>query len=147
MKPRILNSTHFESISTGAQLIVFSLRQWPGNIGDSEQLRRILKPFFIKLNVAAALDPVLELLCELDFDADEPFVSNCLCSRVLSESELAFLTWLAACKETSDLFPAFMRASNSRESIAQKLRVIEALRVAGLPVKNTSLRPFELVGI
>ncbi len=147
MEPRIPTSTLFESISTGAQLIVFSLRQWPGNIGDSEQLRRILEPFFIKLNVAAALDPVLELLCELDLDADEPFVSNCLCSHFLSESELAFLTWLDACKETSDLLPAFMRASNSRESVAKKITVIDALKVAGLAVKTPSLRPFELVEI
>jgi hypothetical protein len=147
MKPRILNSTHFESISTGAQLIVFSLRQWSANIGDSEQLGRILEPFFIKLNVAAALDAVLELLCELDLDADDPFVSNCLCSRFLSESEIAFLTWLAARKETSDLFPAFMRASNRKKSVAQKLRVIEALKAAGLAFNIPSLRPFELVGI
>ena len=147
MEPRILTSTNFESISTGAQLIVFSLRQWRGNIGDSEQLRLILEPFFIKLNAAPALDPVLELLGELDLDADEPFVSNCLCSRFLSESELAFLTWLDACKETSDLLPAFMRASNSRESIAKKITVIDALKVAGLAVKNPSLRPFELVEI
>ena len=62
MEPRILTSTNFESISTGAQLIVFSLRQWRGNIGDSEQLRLILEPFFIKLNAAPALDPVLKLL-------------------------------------------------------------------------------------
>ena len=147
MEPRILTSTNFESISTGAQLIVFSLRQWSGNIGDSEQLGRILEPFFIKLNVAAALDAVLELLCELDLDADDPFVSNCLCSRVLSESELAFLTWLDACKETSDLLPAFMRASNSRESVAQKITVMDTLKVAGLAVKTPSLRPFELVEI
>jgi hypothetical protein len=147
MKQRIFPSTHFESISTGAQLIVFSLRQWRGNIGDSEQLRLILEPFFIKLNVAPALDPVMELLCELDLDADEPFVSNCLCSRFLSESELAFLTWLDACKETADLLPAFMRASNTRESVAQKLTVIEALEVAGLAVNPPSPRPFELAEI
>ena len=120
MKLRILPFTHFESISTGAQLIVFSLRQWSGKIGACEQLRRILNPFFFKLNVAPAHEPVLELLRELDLDADEPFVSNCLCSHFLSESELAFLTWLDACKETSDLLPAFMRASNTRESVAQK---------------------------
>ena len=147
MKPKILPSTLFESISTGAQLIVFSLRQWRGNIGASEQLRRILKPFFIKLNVAPALKPVLGLLRELDLDIDEPFVSNCLCSHFLSESELAFLTWLDACKETSDLLPAFMRASNTRESVAQKLTVIEALEVAGLAVNPPSPRPYELAEI
>lgn len=139
MKPKILPSTLFESISTGAQLIVFSLRQWRGNIGASEQLRRILKPFFIKLNVAPALEPVLELLRELDLDTDEPFVSNCPCSRFLSKSEIAFLTWLDACEETSDSSPAFMRASNNEKSVAKKCKVIEALKVAGLTSKTPNI--------
>lgn len=115
MKPRILPSTHFESISTGAQLIVFSLRQWRGTIGASEQLRRILKPFFIKLNVAPALEPVLDLLRELDLDTDEPFVSNCLSSRFLSKSEIAVLTWLDACEETSDSSPEFYASFEQRK--------------------------------
>jgi hypothetical protein len=40
-----------------------------------------------------------------------------------------------------------MRASNSRESVAQKITVIDTLKVAGLAVKTPSLRPFELVEI
>ena len=140
MTREIQTYDYFETVSTGAQLVVLSLRQWNTSLRFPVNLRTVLEPFFDKLNAKPALEPLLELIGQFDPDADDPFITNCLCSQRLSEPEIAFIRWLNQSGASPQIFPAFQRAAErSDRAAATAKKVCAALNFAGLPLDNTTL--------
>ena len=113
------NSLSINEISTGAQLAIFSLRQWQINRGDPDALETTLKPFYKKLNVNQALDAFLVLSGQFDHFGDDPLVANCPCQHSLHDNELRFLEWLMVDGDSGSLETALKDSSRARDTARQ----------------------------
>ena len=129
-------SVSINEISTGAQLAIFSLRQWQIDRGDPDALETTLKPFYRRLNVDRALDAFLVLSLQFDRCGDDPLVANCPCQHRLHDNELRFLEWLMVDGASGSLEAALKDSSQARDLARQTaIRFSEALAHRGLAIE------------
>ena len=107
-------SVSITELSTGAQLAVFSLRQWQIDRGERGALKTVLSPFYRRLGVEEALDAFLTLMSQFDRYGDRPIVFNCPCQEQLHENERLFLDWLLASGENNTLDDALKKTAQIR---------------------------------
>jgi hypothetical protein len=123
-------------ISTGAQLAIFSLRQWQIDRGDPDALETTLKPFYKRLNVDQALDAFLVLSRQFDRCGDDPLVANCPCQHRLHDNELRFLEWLMVDGASGSLKAALKDSSQARDLARQTaIRFSAVLALRGLAIE------------
>ncbi len=107
-------SVSITETSTGAQLAVFSLRQWQIDRGERDALKTVLSPFYRRLGVEEALNAFLTLMSQFDRYGDNPIVFNCPCQELLHENERLFLDWLLASGESNTLNDALKKKAQIR---------------------------------
>ena len=107
-------SVSITEMSTGAQLAVFSLRQWQIDRGERDALKTVLSPFYRGLGVEEALNAFLTLMSQFDRYEDDPIVFNCPCQELLHENERLFLDWLLASGESNTLNGALKKKAQIR---------------------------------
>lgn len=108
-------SVSITETSTGAQLAVFSLRQWQIDRGERDALKTVLSPFYRRLGVEEALNAFLTLMSQFDRFGDNPIVFNCPCQELLHENERLFLDWLLASGESNTLNGALKKKAQIRD--------------------------------
>ena len=84
------------SLSHGAQLFIFSLRQWFIAARDKQCLYSRLHPFYSRYRVETALPVLDELMCLLATAAFRPIAVHCPCRVDLGEDELMLLQTMQA---------------------------------------------------
>ena len=136
MSEHIKNSVSINEISTGAQLAIFSLRQWQIDRGDCDALETTLKPFYKRLNVDQALDAFLVLSRQFDRCGDDPLVANCPCQHSLHDNEMRFLKWLMVEGAGGSLDAALKDSSRARDLARQTaMRFSTTLAHRGLAIE------------
>ncbi len=128
-------SISIREISTGAQLAVFSLRQWQIDRGDRDALKTVLAPFYKRLNVEVALEAFLSLMDQLDRYGDDPLVFNCPCQESLHDNERRFLDWLLL-DDAQDFLDGALKKSRKSSRIARLMgeSFSKALFLRGLSI-------------
>ena len=133
------NSVSINEISTGAQLAIFSLRQWQINRGDPDALETTLKPFYKRLNVNQALDAFLVMSRQFDRYGDDPLIANCPCQHSLHDNELRFLEWLMVDGASGSLEAALKDSSRARDLARQTaIKFSATLAQRGLTIELSS---------
>ncbi len=84
------------SLSNGAQLFIFSIRQWLAAAQGKQCIHAVLGPFYHRYNAMRALPVMDELMCHLAATAYRPLQVNCPCRADVAEDELALLRTLQA---------------------------------------------------
>jgi hypothetical protein len=128
-------SISIREISTGAQLAVFSLRQWQIDRGDRDALKTVLAPFYKRLNVEVALEAFLSLIDQLDRYGDDPLVFHCPCQESLHDNERRFLDWLLL-DDAHDFLEGALKKSRKSSRIARLMgeRFSKTLFLRGLSI-------------
>lgn len=144
-----LHPTNVQHLSSGAQLFVFSIRQWLIAAKGSQCIYPTLAPFYRRYKVEDAIAPLDELMFLLARTAERPIEINCPCKLDLREDELSLLQILRAV-QSDDKVGAFACLSEwvSGPIKTTFLRVadayLETLAQGGLKV--TGVSHLQLVG-
>lgn len=124
-------------LSTGAQLLLFSLRQWQIERGNVANLKCLLLPFYRQLLVEDALPMFQLLMSQIDQGVLEHLTMNCPCRQDLREDELTLIKWLEdslTFEPDASALALFINSSQNLQSTA--VDYSRTLARAGLPVNQ-----------
>ena len=127
------------SLTTGAQLFIFSLRQWRVAAHGKHCIHDALDPFYARFQAAPAvrvLDEIMSLLCAAAF---RPVAINCPCKAELNEDETSLLAciqcvWRADNSAAIMSIEPFIGGRLATTFVRVMSAYVTELRVAGLNV-------------
>lgn len=90
------------SLSSGAQLFVFSVRHWLIAANSKQCIHERLEPFYASMNAAPAVAVLDELMCFIAATAFRKLQIHCPCRADLGDDELALLQILQAVQRGDD---------------------------------------------
>lgn len=139
---RSAHETRIATLSTGGQLLVWSVRRWVAAANSRECALQALAAPYRLLNCTPAVPLLDECLCLVALAATHPVAIRCLCSTTLSDDELLILRALqrigrrdecgaraaAGCLVAGRIAHAFVRAAAV---------YVDELRSAGLFLDST----------
>ena len=97
-----MTTTHFPlthqtaSLSAGAQLFVFSIRQWTSAARSKHCIHTLLHPFYNRHGVAQALPVLDEMMWTMAANAIRPIEVSCPCNARVGADEMFVLQCLRA---------------------------------------------------
>ncbi|MEM7077402.1 MAG: hypothetical protein AAF513_02125 [Pseudomonadota bacterium] len=126
-------------LSPGAQLFVFSARNWLVAAKSKHCVRGYLAPFYERLGAGDALPVMDELMCNLAVAAFRPIQVHCPCRVDLSEDESLLLDTLRAVQRSdheraNQLAQEFLSGAMATTFIRVADAYVEQLRESNLSV-------------
>ena len=89
------------SLAVGAQLFVFSARQWLAAAAAKHCPNQLLRPFYDRYDASPALPILDELMCHLSVSTVRPLALNCPCRADLGDDEAELLRALQSVQRGS----------------------------------------------